>query len=88
MFLIYRHDLGGAKPKKDSPSTKRIVYIFVIILSHVQKYDGGVDSCLQDKRASGFQRFYHVTDPFIKRLGLEAELQVSGSKVCVRVHVD
>lgn len=38
--------------------------------------------CVQDKRASGFQRFYHVTDPFIKRLGLEAELQVSDSK-CV-----
>uniref|UniRef100_A0A3Q1EA78 WD and tetratricopeptide repeats 1 n=1 Tax=Acanthochromis polyacanthus TaxID=80966 RepID=A0A3Q1EA78_9TELE len=31
---------------------------------------------IRDKRASGFQRFYHVTDPFIKRLGLEAELQV------------
>lgn len=31
---------------------------------------------LQDKRALGFQRHYHVTDPFIKRLGLEAELQV------------
>lgn len=37
---------------------------------------------LQDKKASGFQRFYHVTDPFIKRLGLEAELQVSDS-VCL-----
>uniref|UniRef100_A0AAQ6A9L2 WD and tetratricopeptide repeats 1 n=1 Tax=Amphiprion ocellaris TaxID=80972 RepID=A0AAQ6A9L2_AMPOC len=34
-----------------------------------------------DKRASGFQRFYHVTDPFIKRLGLEAELQ--GHTGCV-----
>ena len=33
--------------------------------------------CLQDKRALGFQRVYHVTDPFIKRLGLEAELQVT-----------
>uniref|UniRef100_A0A8C2XKH2 WD and tetratricopeptide repeats 1 n=1 Tax=Cyclopterus lumpus TaxID=8103 RepID=A0A8C2XKH2_CYCLU len=31
---------------------------------------------IRDKRASGFQRSYHVTDPFIKRLGLEAELQV------------
>uniref|UniRef100_A0A3B3HC58 WD and tetratricopeptide repeats 1 n=1 Tax=Oryzias latipes TaxID=8090 RepID=A0A3B3HC58_ORYLA len=38
-------------------------------------------SCLQDKRASGFQRFHHVTDPFIKRLGLEAELQ--GHTGCV-----
>lgn len=35
---------------------------------------------------SGFQRFYHVTEPFIKRLGLEAELQVSDHKcVCVCV---
>lgn len=33
---------------------------------------------------SGFQRFYHVTDPFIKRLGLEAELQVSPRK-CLSV---
>lgn len=31
---------------------------------------------LQEKRALGFQRHYHVTDPFIKRLGLESELQV------------
>uniref|UniRef100_A0A8C6VX61 WD and tetratricopeptide repeats 1 n=1 Tax=Nothobranchius furzeri TaxID=105023 RepID=A0A8C6VX61_NOTFU len=36
---------------------------------------------IRDKRASGFQRFYHVTDPFIKRLGLEAELQ--GHTGCV-----
>ncbi|XP_057690774.1 WD and tetratricopeptide repeats protein 1 isoform X1 [Corythoichthys intestinalis] len=36
---------------------------------------------IQDKRASGFQRFHHVTDPFIKRLGLEAELQ--GHTGCV-----
>ena len=60
---------------------------FVLILSYVQKSD----SCLQDKRASGFQRVYHVTDPFIKRLGLEAELQVSDSKcvcVCVGVRVE
>uniref|UniRef100_A0A8C5GA78 WD and tetratricopeptide repeats protein 1 n=1 Tax=Gouania willdenowi TaxID=441366 RepID=A0A8C5GA78_GOUWI len=27
-----------------------------------------------DKKAAGFQRSYHVTDPFIKRLGLEADL--------------
>lgn len=39
--------------------------------------DEDLNSHLQDKRASGFQRFYHVTDPFIKRLGLEAELQVT-----------
>lgn len=38
------------------------------------------DSCPQDKRVSGFQRFYHVTEPFIKRLGLETELQVSDSR--------
>nr|XP_057940382.1 WD and tetratricopeptide repeats protein 1 [Doryrhamphus excisus]XP_057940383.1 WD and tetratricopeptide repeats protein 1 [Doryrhamphus excisus] len=36
---------------------------------------------IRDKRASGFQRFHHVTDPFIKRLGLEAELQ--GHTGCV-----
>ncbi|XP_024123969.1 WD and tetratricopeptide repeats protein 1 isoform X1 [Oryzias melastigma] len=36
---------------------------------------------ISDKRASGFQRFHHVTDPFIKRLGLEAELQ--GHTGCV-----
>ncbi|XP_068611719.1 WD and tetratricopeptide repeats protein 1 [Brachionichthys hirsutus] len=36
---------------------------------------------IRDKRASGFQRFYHVTEPFIKRLGLEAELQ--GHTGCV-----
>ncbi|XP_061530966.1 WD and tetratricopeptide repeats protein 1 isoform X3 [Phycodurus eques] len=36
---------------------------------------------IRDKSASGFQRFYHVTDPFIKRLGLEAELQ--GHTGCV-----
>uniref|UniRef100_A0AAZ3PHM4 WD and tetratricopeptide repeats protein 1 n=1 Tax=Oncorhynchus tshawytscha TaxID=74940 RepID=A0AAZ3PHM4_ONCTS len=34
-----------------------------------------------DKRALGFQRQYHVTDPFISRLGLEAELQ--GHTGCV-----
>lgn len=39
-----------------------------------------IDSCPQDKRVSGFQRFYHVTEPFIKRLGLETELQVSDSR--------
>ncbi|XP_077432868.1 WD and tetratricopeptide repeats protein 1 isoform X2 [Vanacampus margaritifer] len=36
---------------------------------------------IREKRTSGFQRFYHVTDPFIKRLGLEAELQ--GHTGCV-----
>ncbi|XP_054637431.1 WD and tetratricopeptide repeats protein 1 isoform X2 [Dunckerocampus dactyliophorus] len=36
---------------------------------------------IRDKKVSGFQRFYHVTDPFIKRLGLEAELQ--GHTGCV-----
>ncbi|XP_028837533.1 WD and tetratricopeptide repeats protein 1 isoform X3 [Denticeps clupeoides] len=36
---------------------------------------------IRDKRALGFQRHYHVTDPFIKRLGLEAELQ--GHSGCV-----
>ncbi|XP_053183465.1 WD and tetratricopeptide repeats protein 1 isoform X1 [Scomber japonicus] len=36
---------------------------------------------IRDKRASGFQKSYHVTDPFIKRLGLEAELQ--GHTGCV-----
>ena len=52
------------------------------------------DSCHQDKRALGFQRNYHVTDPFIKRLGLESELQVPSPSVllacgclCVRVCV-
>ena len=46
----------------------------------------------QDKRTLGFQRNYHVTDPFIKRLGLESELQVPSPTVlrvcacvCVRV---
>ncbi|KAF3839966.1 hypothetical protein F7725_018683 [Dissostichus mawsoni] len=39
------------------------------------------DACVQDKRAPAFQRSYHVTDPFIKRLGLEAELQ--GHTGCV-----
>uniref|UniRef100_A0A3P8PPG8 WD and tetratricopeptide repeats 1 n=1 Tax=Astatotilapia calliptera TaxID=8154 RepID=A0A3P8PPG8_ASTCA len=37
---------------------------------------------IRDKRAASFQRFYHVTDPFIKRLGLEAELQVHTLKKC------
>lgn len=32
---------------------------------------------LQERGALGFERHYHVTDPFIRRLGLEAELQVS-----------
>ncbi|XP_038850060.1 WD and tetratricopeptide repeats protein 1-like [Salvelinus namaycush] len=36
---------------------------------------------IRDKRALGFQRQYHVTDPFISRLGLEAELQ--GHTGCV-----
>ncbi|XP_061676434.1 WD and tetratricopeptide repeats protein 1 [Syngnathoides biaculeatus] len=36
---------------------------------------------IQDKTVSGFQRFYHVTEPFIKKLGLEAELQ--GHTGCV-----
>ncbi|XP_051922653.1 WD and tetratricopeptide repeats protein 1 isoform X1 [Hippocampus zosterae] len=36
---------------------------------------------IREKAVSGFQRFYHVTDPFIKRLGLEAELQ--GHTGCV-----
>uniref|UniRef100_A0A8C8IWY2 WD and tetratricopeptide repeats 1 n=1 Tax=Oncorhynchus tshawytscha TaxID=74940 RepID=A0A8C8IWY2_ONCTS len=35
----------------------------------------------QIRRALGFQRQYHVTDPFISRLGLEAELQ--GHTGCV-----
>lgn len=43
----------------------------------MQEYSKSFDLCPQDKRVSGFQRFYHVTEPFIKRLGLEAELQVS-----------
>uniref|UniRef100_A0A671KIN5 WD and tetratricopeptide repeats 1 n=1 Tax=Sinocyclocheilus anshuiensis TaxID=1608454 RepID=A0A671KIN5_9TELE len=30
---------------------------------------------IRENRALDFQRTYHVTDPFIKRLGLEAELQ-------------
>ncbi|KAK0140707.1 WD and tetratricopeptide repeats protein 1 [Merluccius polli] len=51
---------------------------------------------IRDKRALGFQRFHHVTDPFIKRLGLEAELQFlphSGDRILVtgaadtKVHV-
>lgn len=33
---------------------------------------------MQERGALGFERHYHVTDPFIRRLGLEAELQVSG----------
>ncbi|KAM9806359.1 WD and tetratricopeptide repeats protein 1 isoform X1 [Syngnathus typhle] len=36
---------------------------------------------IQEKRTAGFQRSFHVTDPFIKRLGLEAELQ--GHTGCV-----
>lgn len=32
---------------------------------------------VQERGALGFERHYHVTDPFIRRLGLEAELQVS-----------
>ncbi|KAI4891514.1 hypothetical protein NFI96_004368 [Prochilodus magdalenae] len=36
---------------------------------------------IRENRALGFQRHYHVTDPFIKRLGLEAELQ--GHSGCV-----
>ncbi|TNN76295.1 WD and tetratricopeptide repeats protein 1 [Liparis tanakae] len=51
---------------------------------------------IRDKRAAGFQRSYHVTDPFIKRLGLEAELQFlphSGDRILItgaadtKVHV-
>uniref|UniRef100_A0A8C1TN76 WD and tetratricopeptide repeats 1 n=1 Tax=Cyprinus carpio TaxID=7962 RepID=A0A8C1TN76_CYPCA len=36
---------------------------------------------IDENRALDFQRHYHVTDPFIKRLGLEAELQ--GHSGCV-----
>ncbi|TWW79432.1 WD and tetratricopeptide repeats protein 1 isoform X1 [Takifugu flavidus] len=36
---------------------------------------------IRDRNAPGFQRAYHVTEPFIKRLGLEAELQ--GHTGCV-----
>ncbi|XP_043972401.1 WD and tetratricopeptide repeats protein 1 [Gambusia affinis] len=36
---------------------------------------------IRDRRAPGFQRSFHVTDPFIKRLGLETELQ--GHTGCV-----
>ncbi|NXP34239.1 WDTC1 protein, partial [Leiothrix lutea] len=36
---------------------------------------------LQERGALGFERHYHVTDPFIRRLGLEAELQ--GHSGCV-----
>ncbi|XP_066573761.1 WD and tetratricopeptide repeats protein 1 [Amia ocellicauda] len=36
---------------------------------------------IRDKGVLGFQRRYHVTDPLIKRLGLEAELQ--GHSGCV-----
>lgn len=50
------------------------------MMSHIYVCICVFDLCVQDKTASGFQRIYHVTDPFIKRLGLEAELQVT---VCV-----
>lgn len=45
--------------------------------------------CVQENRTLSFQRYYHVTDPFIKRLGLEAELQVSiiAKSVCVFILV-
>ncbi|KAJ7421186.1 WD and tetratricopeptide repeat protein 1 isoform X2 [Pitangus sulphuratus] len=36
---------------------------------------------VQERGALGFERHYHVTDPFIRRLGLEAELQ--GHSGCV-----
>ncbi|MCJ8750412.1 hypothetical protein PDJAM_G00264530, partial [Pangasius djambal] len=36
---------------------------------------------IRENRALSFQRHYHVTDPLIKRLGLEAELQ--GHSGCV-----
>ncbi|KAG8451258.1 hypothetical protein GDO86_003475 [Hymenochirus boettgeri] len=36
---------------------------------------------IREKKAQGFQRRHHVTDPFIQRLGLEAELQ--GHTGCV-----
>ncbi|CAG00028.1 unnamed protein product [Tetraodon nigroviridis] len=36
---------------------------------------------IRDKKAPGFQKVYHVTEPFIRRLGLEAELQ--GHTGCV-----
>ncbi|XP_060756511.1 WD and tetratricopeptide repeats protein 1 [Neoarius graeffei] len=36
---------------------------------------------IRENRTLSFQRYYHVTDPFIKRLGLEAELQ--GHSGCV-----
>jgi hypothetical protein len=35
----------------------------------------------QERGALSFERRYHVTDPFIRRLGLEAELQVR-DQVC------
>lgn len=53
--------------------------VFLSYTKHLSLFlcpDGDIHSLLKDKRASGFQRSYHVTDPFIKRLGLEAELQV------------
>lgn len=40
-------------------------------------YKVSVCVCVQENRALSLQRHHHVTDPFIKRLGLEAELQVS-----------
>ncbi|KAM9256227.1 WD and tetratricopeptide repeats protein 1 isoform 1-T1 [Cariama cristata] len=36
---------------------------------------------IKERGALGFERHYHVTDPFIRRLGLEAELQ--GHSGCV-----
>lgn len=75
-----KHKVAGLT-WKDSLNQNDCLH-FVLIISGVQH----IDLCLQDKRAAGFQRSYHVTDPFIKRLGLEAELQVGvdmGVLVCV-----
>jgi len=61
IFRCISHYRGGCKGTLTNPFSCCVLMEMLI---------------LQDKRASGFQRFHHVTDPFIKRLGLEAELQV------------
>ncbi|KAK2106259.1 WD and tetratricopeptide repeats protein [Saguinus oedipus] len=41
---------------------------------------------IKERGALSFERRYHVTDPFIRRLGLEAELQVRGPVYTLDAH--
>ncbi|KAJ8780990.1 hypothetical protein J1605_001033 [Eschrichtius robustus] len=43
---------------------------------------------IKERGALSFERRYHVTDPFIRRLGLEAELQSPRATTTEPMHVE